>query len=127
MQTSNSALLVVGSSVVCSCSAEPIEMASSGRFSARRFLVSCFRVDWFAFRHLRGYHHFRTDGTATLDLFVGVASALLGKDQKPVLSLSVPPRVVFFPLASTSSRVLSVGYPRLAAAASFVACCCWIH
>ena len=114
--------------VVCSCSAEPLELASSERFSECRFLVSCFRVAWFAFCHLVGYHLFRTDGTVPVDLFVGVASTLLGKDQIPVLSLSVFPRVVF-PLSSTSPRVfLSVGYQRLAtAAASFVACCWFRH
>ena len=90
-------LVVVGSLVVRSFPKEPVEQASSERFSECRFLVSCFRVAWFAFFHLRGLRHLRTDGTAPLDLFAGVASALLGKDPKPVLSLSRFPQGSFSP------------------------------
>ena len=61
------------------------------------FLVSCFRVAWFAICRRRGYHHYRTDGTLPLDLFAGIASALLGEDRKPVSPLFLGSRNGRFP------------------------------
>ena len=52
-QTSSSTLLV-GSLVVCSCSAEPLELSAPWAFSECGFFVPSFRVAGLPFSHLRG-------------------------------------------------------------------------
>ena len=103
-------------------------MASSGRFSACRFPVSCFRVAWFAFCRLHGLRPCRTDGTMPIDLFVVGYWRHSGKRSENPFCLSTgSPNGRFFLLSSNSSRViLKVGYHRLAAA-SLVSSCCWFR